>query len=68
MFRVNQQVKTIGLDMQCNKVVCNTRFVRYLADDEIKVYMGGRNGTTVLDCVIEDGGINIMVDSVTLFV
>lgn len=67
MYSPNQIVKSIGIDMNCDKVVVQSTFVRYLSADEIRVY-DGKNGVTILDCVVFDSDINVMMDSRKLFV
>jgi len=67
MYTPNQKVKSLGLNMNCKEVVVKSTFVRYLLVNEVKVYEGGKNGTTILDCVISDGGFNMMMDSRKLF-
>ena len=68
MYSLNQKVKSIGVNMNCDKVVITSTFVRYLPADEIKIYTGGRNGTTILDCIVFDSDMSVMMDSRKLFV
>ncbi len=64
MFKPNDLLRSIGLDMNCKKVVVICIFDSYLKQPKIYPSPITSNPDTILDCVVRtSGGIKVLSSS-----